>query len=154
MIFETPQRSNVSSNLLRGDYTIHKQRQKTTSFLDAHTTFKLHWSITRPISKTNIASFDQLEEAIQLHSLLLLLTCVSGVPRHRGSHLLHPGPTNIPNQPGPSWRSLWLRRRVTTPQRPGWGSWIGGLWSPPLSLRPWPEGLLFWQQSRTFWPSL
>ena len=57
MIFETPQRSNVSSNLLRGDDTIHKQRQKTTSFLDAHTTFKLNWPITRPISKTNIASF-------------------------------------------------------------------------------------------------
>ena len=57
MIFETPQRSNVSSNLLRGDDTIHKQRQKTTSFLDAHTTFKLHWPLTRPISKANIASF-------------------------------------------------------------------------------------------------
>ena len=57
MIFETPQRSNASSNLLRGDDTIHKQRQKTTSFLDAHTTFKLHRPITRPISKTNIASF-------------------------------------------------------------------------------------------------
>ena len=57
MIFETPQRSNASSNLVRGDDTIHKQRRKTTSFLDAHTTFKLHWPITRPISKTNIASF-------------------------------------------------------------------------------------------------